>query len=90
MLRTLLRGTDIARGCGAFLLFGDVIKGGAVAALGFYLIALSCLAIAAFTGFTACRAQCRGAFKALAAVLLPVGLTCALIPIGIIVWFLTL
>ncbi|WP_405479967.1 hypothetical protein [Streptomyces sp. NBC_00009] len=61
-----------------------------MAAPGFFLIALPCLAIAAFTGFAACRAQRRRAFKALAAVLLTAGLTCALIPIGIIVRFLTL
>ncbi|MGW6154851.1 hypothetical protein ACWFRM_17210 [Streptomyces sp. NPDC055144] len=61
-----------------------------MAALGFFFIALPCLVIAAFTGFAACRAQRRGAFKALAAVLLPAGLTCALIAIGIIIWFLTL
>jgi hypothetical protein len=54
MLRTLLPGTDIARGRGTFLLLKDVIRGGD-----------------------------RG-------VLLTAGLTCALIPIGIIVRFLTL
>ncbi|GAA1222431.1 MULTISPECIES: hypothetical protein [Streptomyces] len=51
---------------------------------------MPCLAIAAFTGFAACRAQRRRAYKALAAVVLTAGLACALIPIGIIVWFLTL
>jgi hypothetical protein len=61
-----------------------------VAALGFFFITLPCLATAAFTGFAACRAQRRRAFKVLAAALLTTGLTRALIPIGIIVWFLTL
>ncbi|MFE6757726.1 hypothetical protein ACFVDQ_29675 [Streptomyces sp. NPDC057684] len=61
-----------------------------MAAPGFVFVTSPCLAIAAFTGFAACRAQRRRAFKALAAVLLTVGLTCALIPIVIIVWFLTL
>ncbi|MFD8774037.1 hypothetical protein [Streptomyces sp. NPDC059916] len=51
---------------------------------------MPCLAIAAFTGFAACRAQRRRAYKALAAAVLTAGLACALIPIGIIVWFLTL
>ncbi|MFI9774419.1 hypothetical protein ACIHCV_06825 [Streptomyces sp. NPDC051956] len=61
-----------------------------MAAPGFFFITLPCLAIAAFTGFAGCRAQRRSVFKALAAVLLTAGLTCALIPIGIIVRFLTL
>ncbi|MEV6699151.1 hypothetical protein AB0M68_18515 [Streptomyces sp. NPDC051453] len=61
-----------------------------MAELGFLFITLPCLAIAAFTGFAACRAQRHRAFKVLAAALLTAGLTCALVPIGIIVWFLTL
>ncbi|MFE5025375.1 hypothetical protein ACFRAO_19065 [Streptomyces sp. NPDC056656] len=61
-----------------------------MAALGFFSIALPCLAIAALTGFAACRGQRRRVFKALAAVLLTAGLTCALIPIGIVARFLTL
>ncbi|MGW2076589.1 hypothetical protein ACWCOW_06655 [Streptomyces sp. NPDC001939] len=56
-----------------------------MAAPGFSFIALPCLAIASFTGFTACRAQRRRVFKALAAVPLTASLTCALVPIGIIV-----
>ncbi|MFE4250901.1 hypothetical protein ACFRU3_15635 [Streptomyces sp. NPDC056910] len=90
MLRTLLPGTDIAGGCGTSLPLGDVIKGETLAALGFFFITLPCLAIAACTGFAACGAQRRRAYKALAAVVLTAGLACALIPIGIIVWFLTL
>ncbi|MFD3477003.1 hypothetical protein [Streptomyces sp. NPDC058695] len=57
---------------------------GTVAGPGFFFITLPCLAIAAFTGFAACRAERRRVFKALTAVL-TAGLTCALIPIGIIV-----
>ncbi|MFF1393244.1 hypothetical protein ACFVZD_05410 [Streptomyces sp. NPDC058287] len=60
-----------------------------MAALGFFFIALPCLAIAAFTGFAACRAQRQRVFKALAGRLLTAGLTCALVPSGIIVWFMT-
>ncbi|MFE2987973.1 hypothetical protein [Streptomyces sp. NPDC059262] len=61
-----------------------------MAPLGFFFIALPCLAIAAFTGFAACRAQHHRAFKVLAAALLTAGLTCARVRIGIIVRFLTL
>ncbi|MFB8268307.1 hypothetical protein ACFC96_17045 [Streptomyces sp. NPDC055955] len=62
---------------------------GTVAALGFFFIVLPGLAIVAFAGFAACRARRQRFFKVLAAVLLTAGLTCALVPAGMIVWLLT-
>ncbi|MEV7382341.1 hypothetical protein [Streptomyces lydicus] len=63
-----------------------------MAALGFVFFMLPCLALAlvSFTGFAACRAQRRRAFKPLAYVCLTVGLAAALTPVGVAITLATL
>ncbi|MEW2074993.1 hypothetical protein ACFZAG_01175 [Streptomyces sp. NPDC012403] len=61
-----------------------------MAALGFVFITLPCLAIISFTCFAACRAQKHKIFKVLAHTFLAVGLACALVPVGVVVWISSL
>ncbi|GAA2539401.1 hypothetical protein GCM10010398_27690 [Streptomyces fimbriatus] len=57
-----------------------------MAALGFFLVTLPCLAIVCFVCFAACRAQRHQAFKISAHVFLSAGLLCALTPVGVLMW----
>lgn len=72
------------------LLYGGPVVRGIMAALGFFFIALPCLAIVSFVCFAACRAQRQKPFKALAYVCLCFGVVCTLTPIGVVGWALSL
>lgn len=58
-----------------------------MAAIGFFFVILPALAIIAFTGFAACRAQHSKVIRALAYPLLAFGVICGLPAVGVLGWF---
>ncbi|MFE2279639.1 hypothetical protein ACFXAE_20855 [Streptomyces sp. NPDC059454] len=61
-----------------------------MAALRFVFITLPCLAVVGFTCFAAFRARKHEIFKVSAHTCLYFGLTCALVPVGAVVWISSL